>query len=115
MTIRDQFDRLVAAYIGAVEAGDAEAVARLYTEDAFLINPGHLPIRGRRAIEDDYRENLGDGYRLTVNVLDFQDQGELAHAVGTYETEYGNGNWLEVLQRQSDGSLLLHRVCTNSH
>jgi len=77
MTIRDQFDRFVAAYIGAVEAGDAEAVARLYTEDALLINPGHLPISGRRAIEADYRANLGDGYKLTVNVLDFQEQDEL--------------------------------------
>ena len=114
MTLRDQFDRFIAAYVGAVEAGDAEAVARLYTEDALLINPEHLPISGRQSIQENYKENLGDGYKLTVNVLDFQDQGDSAYAVGTYESEDGNGNWLEVLQRQNNGSLLLHRVCSNS-
>ncbi len=113
MTMRDQFDRLVAAYIGAAEAGDAEAIARLYTEDALLLTPGHPPISGRQAIQENYKESMGDGYKLTVNVQDFQDQGDTAYAAGTYETEDGNGNWLEVLQRQSDDSLLLHRVCTN--
>ncbi len=115
MTMRDQFDRLVAAYIGAAEAGDAEAIARLYTEDALLLTPEHPPISGRQAIQENYKESMGDGYKLTVNVQDFQDQGDTAYAAGTYETEDGNGNWLEVLQRQSDDSLLLHRVCVNSN
>ncbi len=113
MTMRDQFDRLVAAYIGAAEAGDAEAIARLYTEDALLLTPEHPPISGRQAIQENYKESMGDGYKLTVNVQDFQDQGDTAYAAGTYETEDGNGNWLEVLQRQRDDSLLLHRVCSN--
>ena len=115
MTMRDQFNRLVAAYIGAAEAGDAEAIARLYTEDALLLTPEHPPISGRQAIQENYKESMGDGYKLTVNVQDFQDQGDTAYAAGTYETEDGNGNWLEVLQRQSDDSLLLHRVCVNSN
>ncbi len=115
MTMRDQFDRLVAAYIGAAEAGDAEAMARLYTEDALLLRPAHPPISGRQAIQENYKESMGDGYKLTVNVQDFQDQGDTAYAAGTYETEDGNGKWLEVLQRQSDDSLLFHRVFINSN
>ncbi len=113
MPMRDQYDRLVATYIRAAEAGDAEAIARLYTEDALHLTPGHPPISGRRAIQELHKESMGDGYKLTVNIQDFQDQGDTAYAAGTYETEDGNGNWLEVLQRQSDGSLLLHRVCSN--
>ena len=48
-----------------------------------------------------------------LKVLDFHEQGNTAYAVGTYEAEDGNGNWLDVVQRQSDDSLLLHRVCWN--
>ncbi len=115
MTMRDQFDRLVAAYVGAVETGDAEAVARLYAEDALLLAPEHPPISGRQAIQENYKESLGDGFKMTVNVQDFQDRGDTIYAAGTFEDEDGNGNWLEVLQRQSDDSLLLHRVCWNSN
>ncbi len=95
--------------------GDAEAMARLYTENALFLRPKHPPISGRQAIQENYKESMGDGYKLTVNVQDFQDQGDTAYAAGTYETEDGNGNWLEVLQRQSDDSLLFHRVCVNSN
>jgi len=115
MTMREQFERLVASYASAVEAGDAEAIARLYTEDALLLTPGYPPISGRQNIQENYKESLGDGYKLTVNIQSFQDLGDTAYAVGTYETEYGNGNWLEVLQRQSDDSWLLHRVCSNGN
>ena len=113
MTLRDQFDMLIAAYMGGTEAGDAEAIARLYTEDALLLIPEHPPISGRQAIQENYKENLGDGYKMTAKVQDLQDQGDTAYAAGTYESEEGNGNWLEVLQRQSDDSLLIHRLCWN--
>jgi len=113
MPMRDQYDRLLAAYIGAAETGDAEAMTRLYTEDVLLLTPGYSPISGRQAIQEHHKESMGDGYKLTINVQDFQDQGDTSYAAGTYETEDRNGNWLEVLQRQSDGSLLIHRSCSN--
>ncbi len=115
MSMRDQYDRLLVAYIGAAEAGDAEAMARLYTEDGLVLTPGYAPLSGRQAILENHKESMGDGYKLTINVQDFQDQGNTAYAAGTYETEDGNGKWLEVLQRQSDDSLLFHRVCLNSN
>ena len=114
MTMRDQFDKLVASYMGAVEAGDAEAVSRLYTEDALLLSPEHPPIRGRQAIQENYKENLGEGFKMAANIQDFEALGDTAYAAGTFETEDGNGNWLEVLQRQSDDSLLIHRLCWNA-
>ncbi len=113
MTMRDQCDRLFTEWDCAAEAGDAQALTRLYTEDALLLSPGHPPISGRQAIQEHYKEILGDGFKMTVNVRDFQGQGDTAYAAGTYETEDGNGNWLEVLQRQSDDSLLFHRACSN--
>ena len=115
MTMRDQCDRLFTEWDCAAEAGDAQALARLYTEDALLLSPGHPPIRGRQAIEEHYKESLGNGLKFTVKIQDFQDQGDTAYAAGTYESENENGNWLEVFQRQSDDSLLIHRQCSNSY
>lgn len=113
MSMREQFDGLCNAYAGASEAGDAEAMSRLYTEDAMLLTPGKPPIKGPQAIQEYYREDLGDGYKLIINVLDIQELGDTACGVGTYETEDEKGNWINVVKRQSDDSLLIHRECWN--
>jgi steroid delta-isomerase len=111
--MQEQFDGLGNAYAGAVEAGDAEAMSRLYTEDAILLTPGNPPIKGRQAIQEYWKEELGDGFKLMIKDLDIQELGDTAYAVGTYETEDEKGNWIDVVQRQEDGSLLLHRECWN--
>jgi uncharacterized protein (TIGR02246 family) len=111
--MRDQFDQLVEAYASATEAGDAVAISSLYTEDAILLTPDNPPISGRQAIQENYKRELGDGYKLIIKVLDFKDLGDTAYAVSGWETEDETGNALDLLQRQSDGSLLLHRECWN--
>ncbi len=116
MSMREQFDKLNNAYAGATEAGDAEAISRLFTEDAILLTPGNSPASGRQAIQESHERELEEaegGYRLMIKVLDFQDQGDTAYAVGTWETEDESGNWLDVLQRQSDDSLQYRRICWN--
>ncbi len=113
MTMRDQFDRFIEAYTGATNAGDSEAISLLYTEDAILLTPGAPPISGRQAIQENYKKDLGIGYKLTIKVMDFKDLGDIAYAVSAWETEDEAGSALDVLQRQSDGSLLLHRECWN--
>ena len=118
MSMREQFDQLNNAYAGATEAGDAEALSRLFTEDAILMEPGHPPASGRQAIQKSYERELEEtegGYKMMVNVLDFQELGDTAHAVGTWETEDEIGNWMCVVQRQSDDSLQFRRVCWNTN
>ena len=114
MSARDQCDRLFAAWDRAAEAGDARTLARCYTEDALLLSPGHPTVNGRQAIEEVYRDVLGSGITFNVSIHDFEECGEFVFASGTYESEGENGKWLEVFQRQSDGSLLIHRQCSNS-
>ena len=107
MSMRDQFERLNNAYAGATEAGDAEALSRLFTEDAILLTPGNPPANGRQAILKSHERELEEtegGYNLLIKPLDFQDRGD---------TEDQQGNWMDVVQRQSDDSLLYHRVCWN--
>ena len=116
MSMREQFDKLNNAYAGAVDAGDAEAISGLFTEDGILLAPGSPSFSGRQAIKESHEgefEEMGGGYNLIIKTLDFQDQGDTAYAVGTWETEDQRGNWLDVVQRQSDDSLLYRRVCWN--
>jgi ketosteroid isomerase-like protein len=116
MSMRDQFDKLNNVYTGATEAGDAGAISRLFTEDAILLAPENPPASGRQAIQESHERELEEtegGYNLIIKILDFQEQGDTAHAVGTWETEDESGNWLDVVQRQSDDSLLFRRVCWN--
>lgn len=115
MSMRDPFDRLVEAYTDATRAGDSEAASLLYTEDAILLTPGNPPFSGRQAILEYYKKDFGSGYKLTINVMDFKDLRDIAYAVSAWETEDAAGNALDVLQRQSDGSLLLHRECWNEY
>ncbi len=116
MSMRDQFDKLSNAYAGASEAGDAEALSRLFTEDAILLSPGNPPANGRQAIKESHERELEEtegGYNLIIKVLDFQEQGDTAYAVGTWESEDEVGNCMDVVQRQSDDTLLYRRVCWN--
>lgn len=116
MSMREQFDKLNDAYAGAADAGDAEAISRLFTEDGILLSPGSPSTSGRQAIQESHErefEEMGGGYNLIIKTLDFQDRGDTAYAVGTWETEDQRGNWLDVVQRQSDDSLLYRRVCWN--
>ena len=116
MSMQEQFDKLNNAYAGATEAGDAKALSRLFTEDAILLTPGNPPASGRQAIQKIHEMELEEtegGYKLMIKVLDFQELGDTTHAVGTWETEDESGNWMSVVERQSDDSLLFRRVCWN--
>ncbi len=117
MASRDQYDKLNSAYNAAAEAGDVEAMGRLFTENALLLDPGRPPVSGGQAIRETYKEHFGNkGYKQTINVYDFNEVGDLAYGVGTFEAEgWGTGNFLAVLQRQSDSSYLIHRLCWNTH
>ena len=116
MSMREQFDQLNNAYAGATEAGDAEALSRLFTEDAIHLSPGSPPARGRQAIREIHQRELEEtegGYNLMIKVEDFQEHGDTAYAAGTWETEDETGNWLDVVERQSDDTLRYSRVCWN--
>ncbi len=76
MSMREQFELLNNAYAGATEAGDAEALSRLFTEDAIHLSPGSPPARGRQAIKEAHQRELEEsegGYNLMIKVLDFQE------------------------------------------
>ena len=113
MSVRDQYHNLIATYAAAVRRGDAVAVARLFAEDAIFSAPNQPVLSGRHAIQDYYEESIGDGFPVTISIQDIQDRGETVYGTGTFEFGDETGKWLQVLQRQSDSTLLIHRLCWN--
>ncbi|MBR9919131.1 nuclear transport factor 2 family protein [bacterium] len=85
---------------------DAKALASLFTEDGFILRPGHDLVKGRKNIQTSY-ENVGGG-DLVLRAYDYSIQENLAYIIGGYT--YGsrvkdmgkytltlkkiNGNWL---------------------
>jgi uncharacterized protein (TIGR02246 family) len=75
------------AYTKAATAGDAKAVAALYTEDAMELPPNHPPVKGRAAIQEYYVAQFAEakvsGFTLTH--WESTSHGDLAVDVGSYK------------------------------
>ena len=115
MSAHNQYPSLIAAYQTAARIGDAAGVASLFTEDAIFLLPEQPALEGRQAIEDYYKESIGNGFAVTIKIRDIQERSETVYGNGVFEYEGGSGKWLQVLQRQSDDTLLIHRLCWNQN
>lgn len=67
MTAHEDGAALVARYVAAFEAGDADAAAALFAEDAVIEDPvGSPPICGIDAIRAFYRAAMATGAKLSL-------------------------------------------------
>ena len=74
------------AYVKAALAGDANAIAALYTEDAIEMPPNAPMVKGRAAILQYYQKEFGGGTTMnsfTLVHLESQATGDRAYDVGT--------------------------------
>ncbi len=104
-----------AAWDKAWNAGDAEALASLYTADAIAMAPNQPAGVGRDAMRDanrKYFDQFSDENRSVVDGV--RISGDLAVARGTQETRttvkasghsfQDKSKWISAYQRQTDGS-----------
>ncbi len=80
-TIQSLSDKFAKAF----NAGDAAAVAALYTEDAVILPPGGEMMKGKSAIQAFWKgaaEQLSDGKLTTVDVKPLGS--EAAREIGTF-------------------------------
>jgi uncharacterized protein (TIGR02246 family) len=80
-TIQSLNDKFAQAF----NAGDAAAVAALYTEEAVILPPGGEMMKGRTAIQAFWKgatEQLGNGKLTTVDVKPLGN--EAAREIGTF-------------------------------
>jgi uncharacterized protein (TIGR02246 family) len=73
-------------YVKATLAGDAKAIAALYTEDAVEMPPNEPAVKGRAAIQQHYEKLFKEGKvsRFTLTHLETRSAGDIGYDVGTY-------------------------------
>ena len=116
--VRDTLAALAGRFSRAYEAGDAAAMAALYTDDAVLLPNRATEVVGREAIEAYWA--LPDGERITAHAitpLAIEVDGDVATDYGTYTVSGeangeawgpGLGNYLIVWRRGADGRWRMH-------
>jgi len=90
--VRTELDTLWAHYSAAVIAGDAEAIAQLYTDSAYVVESGLPTIRGKAALRSVVKDVLGG-----VRFLQASIQPELTEPAGDRVLQFGT--YRDVLQQ----------------
>jgi uncharacterized protein (TIGR02246 family) len=116
--VRQAVEQANARFVQAFDAGNAAAVAALYTEDARLLPPDATDIGGRAAIQKFWQGFIDDGLKdLTLQTTDVETSGDLAYEIGNFSVQEPaddsgmttiTGNYLVVWKRGTDGQWRLH-------
>ena len=118
-------ENVIRSLVAALAAGDAEAVASLFADDAVLMGSGAPDETGVGAIRKSYEETFA-AYSVQAQGVAVETKlfGEYGFSRGTYtatlipkaggEPITGGGRYLVVLQRQADGSWRSFREMSNS-
>ena len=120
-------NELRAAFQTAYNAGDAAAVAALYTDDAISLPDHHQPVEGKAAIQRYFEDEIFKMYTVTIQIMpvDTEITGDLAHEHGTYtiavtpkvggEKMTDDGKYVVILKRGADGVWKIHHDIDNSN
>jgi ketosteroid isomerase-like protein len=106
-------------FISAFNAGNADAVAGFYTDDAVLLAPNAPIAKGNTAIRDAYRAFFGSGHPTLNFAADRIVQScDVAYEYGHYTMGMGSmndqGNYVTVWRRQSNGDWKIVEDSINS-
>jgi ketosteroid isomerase-like protein len=106
--------RVLTDYENGWKAGDAAALARLFTEDGFVLAPGQPPVKGRAAIEKLY---TGPGSPLSLRAFAYAVNGDVGYILGGFSSEPGipdRGKFTLTL-RKRDGRWLIASDMDNAN
>lgn len=110
-----------AAWKAAFNAGDANGVAELYTEDAMRLPYQASTIKGRAAVVANIQETYDKGItKIRLEVLGAETMGNMAWGHGSYVLMDGDGNtiqegkWLNV-SKKVGGEWLTHADIWNTN
>ena len=86
ITLPPSLARVLTDYERGWRAGDAAALAQLFTEDGFVLAPGRSPVKGRAAIQKLY---TGPGSPLWLRAFGYAINGDVAYILGGYSHASG--------------------------
>lgn len=105
-----------AAFVAALQEGDAKAACSVYADEASLLPPSAELLRGRDAIEAFWKAGLDAGItEVELEAVEVERDGRLAYEIGRYAlrlnpadgtTVVDRGKYLLVHERQQDGAWL---------
>jgi ketosteroid isomerase-like protein len=102
-----ELDRVLRDYEAAWRAKDAAGLAKLFTEDGFVLSGGRPPARGREAIQQRY---TGAGGPLALRAMAFATSGDVGYIIGAYSGTEGRpdeGKYTLTLRKGADGRWLI--------
>ncbi|PZQ17441.1 MAG: DUF4440 domain-containing protein [Rhodanobacter denitrificans] len=111
-----ELDRVLRDYERAWRAGDAAALAALFTEDGFILQSNRPPTRGRAAIRAAY-EGQG-GAPLRLRALAFSADDTIGYIIGAYGYGAGpgdTGKFTLTLRRKPDEPWLIFSDMDNGN
>ena len=101
-----------AKWLQAYNSQDAQALGKMYADDAILIAAGSPPIQGSKDIEAYWAEDVQGYSDHTWTILETRSASDLAYQVAEWTVaERGSGarysgNTVRILERQPDGEWL---------
>jgi uncharacterized protein (TIGR02246 family) len=113
-------------YAAAWCAGDMERWIALWTDDGIQMPPGAPRNVGKEHIRTANQPGMDQNdYEMTINPDEVQVLGDWAYSHGTYESEMTpkaggetkeySGKFLDILEKQADGSWKIAIGCYNSN
>jgi ketosteroid isomerase-like protein len=115
VTLPPDLARVLADYEAAWQKQDADALAKLFAEDGFVLSQGGPPVRGRDAIKKHY---TGKGGPLALRALAFQAGGSVGYIIGAYAMRRGEpdaGKFTLTLRKGEAGRWLIFSDMDNSN
>ena len=107
VTLPPALDRVLRDYEVSWRARDAAGLARLFTEDGFVLSGGRPPVRGRSAIQARY---TGAGGPLHLRAVAYAMSDSVGYIIGTYGAtpeSINDGKFTLTLRRGIDGRWLI--------
>jgi ketosteroid isomerase-like protein len=107
--------RVLTEYEAGWKAGNSVALARLFTEDGFVLPEGRPPVSGRAAIQKLYS---GPGAPLSLRAFAYATHGDVGYIIGGYASESGKpdeGKFTLTLRKGRDGRWLIVSDMDNSN
>jgi predicted alpha/beta superfamily hydrolase/ketosteroid isomerase-like protein len=98
-----ELERVLRDYESAWGARSPDALARLFTDDGFVLQPGRPPARGRDEIVRAY---TGSGGPLALRALAYATAGDVGYIVGAYSGAVGkpdDGKFILLVRRVPGG------------
>ncbi len=117
--LRAQIEKADQAWQMAYNAGDAAALAGLYTEDAKVMPPGSAAVSGRPAIQALFAQDIARGSKNALTTVDVFGSGDYAVAVGGWVETGADGSHKDhgsyvTIYRKTGGDWKIYRDTWNS-